>query len=128
MARCPECGGSVGPLGYAELRPAPVRCRWCNARFELPGWARLVRDATLVVAAGGGIIAGIVLWRDAGDAIWLMVGLASALLAVLAGLLIEQVARPVARAGRSVSPVESRRLEPDEAEDRKDQGQGYMQP
>ena len=126
MARCPECGGSVGPLGYAGLRPVPSRCRWCNARLELPRWARLARDAVLVAGGGGGIIAGVVLWRDAADPIWLMVSLASAVLSVLAGLLLEQFARPVARAGRSVSPLASRRLDPPEEEDRPDAGAGDL--
>ena len=105
MARCPECGGSVGPLDYAGLRPGVVRCQWCNARVELPRGARLVRDAVLVVSGGAGVTGGIVRWRETGDPLWLVLGAAAVVAGVLAGLLVEALARPVTRAGRSVSPM-----------------------
>lgn len=113
MARCPECGGSVGPLDYAGLRPRTVRCQWCNARLELPRGTRRLRDAVLVVFGGAGTVGGYVLWRTSGDPLWLIVGASGLLAGIVLGLAIEQIARPVTRAGRSVSPVSSPRVHED---------------
>ncbi|RMF73092.1 MAG: hypothetical protein D6738_09685 [Acidobacteria bacterium] len=105
MARCPECGGSVGPLDYLAARPGPVRCRWCNARLELPRAARRARDAVLVVLGAASLVGGTVLWIDRNDWIWLLAALGGLLASALAALLVEAAARPFVRAGRSVSPI-----------------------
>ncbi len=93
MARCPECGGGLGParLFRVSSRNA-LRCRWCRAAVAIPRWFSLARDL-LVVLAGSGAAAFFLARRlDGGTEADLLAALGVPLLAIAAGWIAEFLA------------------------------------
>ncbi len=82
MARCPECGGSLGPAWLFRVRSGEaIRCRWCRAAVAVPRAFSIARDALVVLLGSAGVTFFLVRWMDRG---WEVDLLAAALVPFLA--------------------------------------------
>ena len=86
MARCPECGGGLGPVRLFRVRPgAETRCRWCRAGIAVSRVFSLVRDAAVVLAGSTTAIFFVLRWLDHGHLVDLLAAGTAPLLAVALG-------------------------------------------
>ena len=125
MARCPECGGSLGPVWLFRVRSGEaLRCRWCRAAVAVPRGFSLARDLAVVLLGSAGAIFFLLRWVDRGWDVDLLAAGLVPVLTVGAGWIAEFLAPLVtveprdlphwARQPRSSPPG----TEPEESADR----------
>ncbi len=93
MARCPECGGSLGPAWLFRVRSgATVRCRWCRAAVAVRRGFSIARDVGVILVGASGTTWFLLRWMDRGRDVDLLAAGLVPLLAVGAGWIAEFLA------------------------------------